>query len=95
MRNIPKYHAKKNLPAGQTLKFDIRNTDPGKQLWNRTNRTKRNENRDDVQECIAETEQEIQARESKAIEKGNLERTIQHEQPRETRNENACKKQKI
>ena len=66
MRNIPKYYTTKNLHAGQTLKFDIRNPDPGKQLWNRTNRTQRNENRDEVQECIIETEQAIQARESKS-----------------------------
>ena len=95
MRNIPKYYATKNLPAGQPLKFDIRNPDPGKQLRNRTNQTQGNENGNETQECIIETAQEIQARESKATEKGNMERTIQHEQPREARNESTCEKRKI
>ena len=95
MRNIPKYYTTRNLPAGQTLKFDIRNPDPGRQLWNRTNRTQWNENRDETQECIIETAQEIQARESKTAARGKLKRTIQHEQPRENRNGSTCKKRKI
>jgi len=95
MRNIPKYYTTKNLLAGQTLKFDIRNPDPGRQLWNRTNRTQGNENRDETQECIIETSQEIQARETKTTAKANLKRTIQHEQPRETRNGSTCKKRRI
>ena len=95
MRNIPKYHTTKNLPAGQKLKFDIRNPDPGKQLWNRTNRTQGNENGDGTQECIIETAQEIQARESKTTIGGKLKRTIRQEQPRETQDESISKKRKI
>ena len=34
MRNIPKYHTTEKLQNRQVLKFDIRNPDPVRQLWN-------------------------------------------------------------
>ena len=91
MRNIPKYYTTRNLLSGKILKFDIKNPDPGKQLWNRTNRTQWNEDRNETQECIIETEQEIQARKAKTTIEGKLKRTIQQEQPREAHNEKQTK----
>ena len=41
MRNIPKYHTTKKLPAGQVLKFDISRPDPDRQLWSRKQKTTR------------------------------------------------------
>ena len=60
MRNIPKYHATKKLQNQEVLKFDIRNPDPVRQMWNR--RGENSEHAD--QECIIETTEQIQEKEN-------------------------------
>ena len=60
MHNIPKYHTTKQIQNGQVLKFDISRPDPGRQLWNR----RQEERGGYTQDCIAETTEEIQEKET-------------------------------
>ena len=64
MRNIPKYQTSETLKKQQVLRFDIRNQDPGRQLWNR--RKESSEHAD--QECLIETIERIHGKEGQAIE---------------------------
>ena len=71
MRNIPKYHTTKQLQNGQVLKFDIRNPDPCRQLWNR-----RLENTvHATHECLIETMHQIREKEKQAEEQNDRKRT--------------------
>ena len=60
MRNIPMYHTTEKLQNGQVLKFDVRKPGPGRRLWNREE-----QERNDTQECIIETKEQIIQRENK------------------------------
>ena len=95
MHNIPKYYITKQLSAGQVLKFDIRNPEPTRQLWNRSTELQEKELEDETQECIIETEQEIKARNQKQQKESG--KTLGREQPQETntRGENKNKQRKI
>ena len=65
MRNISKYYTAKNVQNRQVLKFDIRNADPSRQLWNR--REESSEHAD--QERLIETADQIQGEENKSSSK--------------------------
>ena len=75
MRNIPMYRATNQLHTGQVLKFDIRNPNPGRKLWNR-----RLGNQEHfAQECIIETTDQIRAKATRATEHNSRKRTLEPE----------------
>ena len=65
----------KQLQTGQVLKFDIRNPDPGRHMWNRRQEDKENL----TQECIIETTDQIRAKETRATEHNGRKRTLEPE----------------
>ena len=64
MRNISNYHTSEKLKKQQVLKFDIRNPDPGRQLWGR-----RGENSEHAyREFLIETTEQIQEKAQQPLE---------------------------
>ena len=61
-RNAPKYYITSNLPEKQVLKFDIRNPETGRQLWNRMADASKHANMD----CVVQTLGQIQKPQRKA-----------------------------
>ena len=86
IRNIPKYYTTEKLLSVQILKFDVRRPDPDRQLWNR----QQGNNRDETQECIIETVQEMHAQEPNETMQKTRKRTIQLDQ-----SENINKKRRL
>ena len=80
MRNIPKYYTNQKLQEQQVLKIDIRNTDPGRQLWGRMEDTSEHAQQD----CIIVTLGAIQAKEKQASEKRTHKRTTTNETEKPT-----------
>ena len=76
MHNIPKYHKTKQIQNVKVLKFDISRPDPGRQLWNRRQESRRNY----TQECVIETMEEIQRKETKTTKQRSRKRTITPDQ---------------
>ena len=86
MRNIPKYYTAKKLQGRQVLKFNIRNPDPIRQLWNRCQGNSEHAN----QACLIETMENTGERKTWYLAKHGKRKLIT-----ETQNGNITKRKRI